>query len=230
MNISSSKRVGSIWNYPLEKINGDTSPDIRKVVSFREKLLSMVDSLITKDEYDEMIKIICKISASKFINTIDIFYLIFDVPGPNLLSEVDNLVAIELLDKDILTKTDIIKVTSLMIEIQNRLLYTARNFFTEISKSENEVEYIENMLEQLKESNSDYVKTLEDAYNSWIDNTFTDIKVKRFLQEKNSLFVKEIIKMAIQILNIKKATNKSAIESYSHNKKAKFYYNKIEKK
>ena len=229
MYIKPNVIVYSFWNYSLEKIDDNTSPDIKKVVDLREKILSMVDTLITEEEYSEMKKIICRTTASKFINTIDIFNLMFDVPSTCLLSEVDHLVTLGFLNENILTKPDIVKITYLMLEVQNRLLHTARNFFATASKSENEVEYIENMLEQLKKENSDYIKILEDVYHSWIDNTFTDDRVKKFMQEKSDIFIKEVIKMAIQILNIKKADKKRTIESYSHDKKAKFYYSKIDK-
>ena len=223
------KRVSVFWSYPKEKTDNDTSNNIKTIVSFREKLLSMVHKkLLTMDDYNDMKRVFCKASVGKFFNCIFVTEIMFLMKEEDILHEIANLIENGFLSDNITKKSKASQIANLIVEIQGRIFALAYNsLYSLIPSGEDKISY----LKKLSDYSNKYINedTLIEFYNEWVNKSFKDEQLKIFLLDNHESFIKIARILALQNLKKELASVEDVTTTYIKQKYAKNYYKIIAK-
>lgn len=223
------KRVSVFWSYPKEKIDNDTSNSIKTIVSFREKLLSMVHKkLLTMDDYNDMKRVFCKASVGKFFNCIFVAEIMFLMKEEDILHEIANLIENGFLSDNITKKSKASQIANLIVEIQGRIFALAYNsLYSLIPSGEDKISYLKKLSDYSDKCiNED---TLIEFYNEWVNKSFKDEQLKIFLLDNHESFIKIVRILALQNLKKELASVEDVTTTYTKQKYAKNYYKIIAK-
>lgn len=183
MSLFSYIKVGTTWDYPLEKINENTSDEIKKIVSYRECALKKVkDGKWTEDEYKSFSKVIRKANLGRIIYFNNIIETLLNMDEEDIKCELDNLSNKEFYPIDSLYDSIPHMLANTIVLIDSKLLYMSGLAITEEEINEKDsIEFHEALLNDLDNDTSDYSILFKEVYNEYVNNTFVNEELKEVL-------------------------------------------------
>jgi len=225
LSVNGEGKVGTYWEYSIEKINEQTPEEIKIIVGFRELLLNKVkNNEWTSEEYNHFSGTVRSFKIRRFTDFVEVAYLLVNLNKKESEKIVSDLASDNIFFTNINNKLKIRDLAEVVNFIQSKVFSFTRICLT---KEENEInsysleeriEICENLLIQIQNQESNYINTLKEVYRSWVEKNFYNEKLKQVLLNyeekiiiKKENYVKEDIRRGYNILG---SRNNCHIQKY----------------
>lgn len=182
MVYNADTKVGRYWNYSKEKIDSNTSSEIKMVCEYQDCLLKKRNEW-TEKGYCDFSSIIKQAKFSDFVNCITFHSEILNLSKKEIRAEMINL-----FHKGILLpnpKIDSIysMIAIMSLEIQRRVLQfsTYAVFKCGIDSNgsiEKRIEEYQQLLEELQNVDSNYSQFIIASFRGWVNQTFQSTSLR----------------------------------------------------
>ena len=211
MVIFADSRVSTFWdNDALLEKNKDQEAAWKMYYLKSRCLEKIVDGEWTVEEYRQFEKPIKKMSFSRFIDFYDFIILYLDLSNKECQDEIKHLSQLDFIKRNLKHDSFQEVLVSSVCELQNNIFSLGRLPITEEEKkltfnSDNKVSVYNDVLAQLKDSNSDYTNTLKNAYYDLMRQAV-----------KNPELREKINALDYKLINIKKRNIRNSISKAVH--------------
>lgn len=224
--VLSDVKVSRFWDYPEHKIDDNTPQQIKDIVEFRKKAFNKVLTCEwTEQEFNKFSNVIKKITVNRFCEYIDIFMCLLEISEKEVKKEITNLEKKNLiLTNGCFLYTE--RLGNLIYSIQSKLFFLSNLYLTEDEKNHNQtleekIRVNEDVLEQMKNPESDYYKLYRQIINGWVKNTFKNKQLQRvILNKRDTILIRKEknINQYLKKLYVER-NKKSTCVIYQHEKK-----------
>lgn len=174
MLVFDETRVVKFWDNEvlLEKnLDNDAA---KKILSFKKKCFEKIEAgELNIDEYHEIEMFVKKMLVNRFVDLYDIVMLYLDLSNEECRAEIEHLSNLEFIKYNVKSNAFYELMMSSIFELQSRILSLGSVKVTEEEINlpedvEEEIEVYNDLMQQLKNPESDYVNLLKEVYRDFI--------------------------------------------------------------